>query len=266
MDLGLEDYLGMSTLCTRVTYRSEEELICNRITEYDISRANVTMMVRAGILSNNQLKIILDGSDHARKVLIGKLERRIPDLKKIISAGIADAKFYLFLTNQICTDEIQAIRNDAVFIIGRRLRHTEFGNIKFREKRVYGSYMRLDNLDIYRGKDGAVDIKGINDAILSNPDHQAGMLSILSEVMRLLEIDDRSGLSRYLIDTANAYKERRLPVECYRELGPANVYRTNIELGDHGLNFDHLGENQRDLINPIYNYRRFILPLINQFA
>ena len=108
-------------------------------------------------------------------------------------------------------------------------------------------------------------MKGIDDKIVEHPDHQEGMMSFLANVMRFLVFDRRDALRRYLIEFSNAYKEKTLPVQFYRELNSANIYRTAIDIAGFSFNLERATDDDRESINGIYNYTKFILPLIQVY-
>ena len=258
---------SFSELYPRVNYSSPLPAVVNRITEYDIRSANTTMLRAFGVVRRSTIDRIEALPSQERKVAVGKMMLKKPEIKGIVSRGIRLAKLELFRSNLIQDDEVLSIRNDAVFIIGRRLRRTKFGVIEFRPKNVYSAYLSVEGIEFYLDTAGdRVDVKGISDSTVEHPDHQRGMVVFIRTVMGHLVYDRRDALRRYLIDFANDYKRKNLPLEYYREFAPTNIYRTDMELSGHGFNVDVAGEEYRDMINGVYNYRRFVLPLIQRYV
>ena len=62
---------------------------------------------------------------------------------------------------------ILSIKNDAVFIINKKLINIEFGLIKFVEKNIYTSFYKINGIEYYYyysnfTKEEYLDIKGIS--------------------------------------------------------------------------------------------------------
>lgn len=249
----------------RSAYTQSRTPIIDRITEYDIKSANTTMLRKARLIKERDLRMIEELPKHDREVLIGHMIKQDKNIGKIIRKGIVEGKRLLFEANGVQTEEIQAIRSDAVFIIGRKLQVTEFGPIVFRPT-TYSMYMKVEGLEYYyQSQTNHVDVKGIKDEIVEHEDHQAGMMQFIATVMGYLVRNRRDALCRYLIEFSEAYKAKELPLCYYRELGNLNAYRTNLDLGDLSYALDMVSEDDRPSINGIYNYRRFVLPMIQQY-
>jgi len=256
-----------SELYKRVNYIQRDiDLIQNKITEYDIRSANTSILEQNHKLKKATLEAInsLPGKD--RKVIIGKMIKNDPSLQKVIVRGVIRAKRDLFSANLIQDADVLSIKNDAVFIIGRKLRYTSFGAIEFRPKHVYSLYMNIDGTEFYYDKtEQRVSVKGIRDEIVEHPDHQAGMMQFFVTVMKHLMLDRRDALRKYLIEFSSAYKEKKLPPCYYRELSSDNFYRTKMALGDYTFALDYASEDELELIDGVYNYKRFVLPLIQKY-
>jgi len=249
----------------RSAYVSSRTPIIDRITEYDIKSANTTMLRRAKLIKEKDLQAIEALPKHDREVMIGNMIKRDKQIGKVIRKGIVEGKRLLFQANGVQSDEIQAIRSDAVFIIGRRLKTIEFGPITFRPT-SYSMYMKLAGLEYYyRSSDNHVDIKGINDSIVEEPDHQAGIVNFMATVMGYLTRNRRDALRKYLIEFSEAYKAMELPLCYYREMSKLNAYRTTMEISDFSYATTMPSEDDKKIINGIYNYNRFVLPVIQQY-
>ena len=249
----------------RSAYVSSRNPIIDRITEYDIKSANTTMLRRAKLIKEKDIRAIEALPKHDREVIVGKMIQQDKQIGKTVRKGITEAKRMLFEANGVQTDEIQAIRSDAVCIIGRKLLKTEFGPIVFRPTQ-YSMYMKLEGIEYYyRSSDNQVDVKGIKDEIIDEPDHQAGMVNFMATVMGYLTRDRRDALRKYLIEFSEAYKAKELPVCYYREMSNLNAYRTDMEVANFSYALTTASEDDLPMINGIYNYKRFVLPVIQQY-
>lgn len=256
-----------SNLYKKTMYIAPLTVVYNRVYEYDIKSAGFTMLQRAGVLSRKTIKVLESTDKKTRNVTIGNMIKRDKKLQTIINNGILEAREMLFRENGIQDIDVQAIRKDAIFIIGRKLRVTQFGEfIEFRLKGQYSMYMKIDKIEFYYDRrSNRVDVKGISDDVIEEPDHQEGMIEFFRQVFRFLVMDQRDRLRQYLIQFAHDYKSFNLPHQYYRELSRENIYRTKMEISGFDYNLTQAGDSDFDIINPVYNYRRFVLPIIQMY-
>lgn len=255
-----------SELYKKTNYTTPLTYVQNTIYEYDIKAANLAMLRQSGKVDSKTLDKLEALDKQSREVAVGKIISRQPEAYTIISKGIRKARERLFRENGIQDYEVLSIKNDAVFIIGRKLKHTKFGEVEFRPKNQYALFQRLDKIELlYDKKHGTVDIKGVKDAVVNHPDHQDGMIQFFREVFQYLCYDRRDDLRKYLIQFVHDYKNLELPHQYYRELNSDNIYRTIMELSGFGYNLEEIGDHDLAFINPVYNYKRFIMPFIWQY-
>ena len=256
-----------SKLYERTSYLNKKvDLVINSIIEYDIRSANTSSLRNAGALTERELSSIEELPRHDRQVAIGKMIKENPKVGKIIHDQITWAKSNLFRANGIQDEEILSIKNDAVYIIGRKLKSLKFGAMEFRPKSVYSAYMMLDGLEVYYdGKEKRVDIKGISDDILEIEDHQKGILSFMATCMGYIVRDRRDALTKYLIEYTSQYKKKELPVEHYRELSKYNAYRLSFPGDTMAFYLEQISEEDLKDVSGIYNFNRIILPMIQRF-
>lgn len=255
-----------SELYKKTNYLAPLTMVQNRITEYDIQAANITMLRQAHKVKPSTLAEIEALPKHDRQVIIGKMMKRDKSIKNTIYRGIIRAKQALFEANGVQDNEVLAIKNDAVFIIGRKLKTTQFGEVIFRPKHTYSLYLNIEGTEFYYdGKAGSITVKGISDTIVEDSDHQNGIVIFFRTVMKCLVLDRKDALRRYLIEFSEAYKSRELPIQYYKEFNSENVYRTDIDIAGYTFNLTAAGEGEKEIINPVYNYMRFVLPLIQAF-
>lgn len=260
-----------SELYKKVNYTADAQYVVDHIYEYDIRSAN-TSALRASKLIDPKILTMLEGlNKQAREETIGKMIRREKQSKKntiykAIADGIQSAKERLFRLNHIQDRDVLAIKNDAVFVIGRKLKYTKFGPFEFRPKHMYMGYMNIDKIELYYDKrNKSITIKGIRDEVVEDPDHQKGMIQFFLQVFKYLSMDQRSELRQFLVQFVRDYKSKKLPHYYYKELNGENIYRTVYEIAGFEYNLLEIGEKDLDIINPVYNYTRYILPIIRMF-
>ena len=256
-----------STLYKKVNYIAPVSYCINNIYEYDIRMANVSVLRAAKALPEKLLDRIADMTKEERVVFIGKMIRENKDIQKVISKGIIEAKRKLFQANNIIDSEILSVKNDAVFVIGRKLKTTKFGPIEFVVKNKFSIYYNINGLEFYYDKrNDKVTVKGMSDEIIETKDHKKGMIVFLTTVFNHLIYDRKKELHDYLLYFVDAYKNRELPVWYYREMNPENVYRFKEEIDGYTFNLENVSESNIDELNIIYNYRFYVMPMVQQYV
>lgn len=259
-----------SELYKNVNYLTPLPRCVNSIYEYDIKHANLSMLWESGYLSGKQVKQFEEMGKQARNVTIGKMILKDRRISKIISNGIIQAKQNLFMENNIQDSEIISIKNDAIFICGRKLKTTTFGKVEFVVKNRYTLFHKINNLEFYSDvKNQVIHVKGLDDNILEEPDHQNGILQFLLKVFRYLMYDRMDDLREYLLKFVDDYKNYQLPHEYYRELNAENIYRLKY-IGfdiddDYTFNLDYMNEKLKPELNINYNYIFYVLPILRLY-
>ena len=256
-----------SELYKKTLYVSPFTVILNRVYEYDIHAAGFSVLKESGMFSKKTAELLSSATKEERNKRIGLMIRDDKSIGKIKDKGIREARELFFKSNGIQDDEVQAIRNDAIFLIGRKADVTKFGeNIEFRLKNVYAAYMSIDKIEFYYDKKhGKIDVKGIADTVVEESDHQNGMLIFFRRVFDYLLLDQRDKLRKYLIQFVRDYKSFNLPHQYYRELNGENIYRTKFDIAGFEYNLTEVSDDDFDIINPIYNFKRYVIPVIQMY-
>lgn len=255
-----------SDLYKKVNYLSPLKTVQNKIYEYDIHAANLTMLRESKKINKNTLDVLSRMDKGPREIAVGKMIRANKQFGVIIKRGILRARERLFRENLIQDYEVLSIKNDAVFVIGRKLKHTKFGEVEFKLKNQYTLYQNIEKIEFYYDRrHKRVDIKGVKDDIVNHPDHQNGMMEFFRTVFGYVILDQRNDLREYILDFVHQYKAKTLPYQYYRELNSSNCYRTIIEIAGFDYNMDEIGQGDLGMINPIFNYTKYILPIIRYY-
>lgn len=254
-----------SSLYEKTNYLTDLTLVQNRIVEWDLRAANISALRASGMISSAILDRLSDVDKKTREVRVGQMIRADKSIGKLIKKGIYQAREMLFRSNLIQSQEVVSIKNDAVYLAGRKLKHTKFGFYEFVPKNSYTFFLQFDKLEFYYdGRENRLDIKGLNQAE-KDPDQQKGMVKFFCTVFKLYTQGRRKELSRYLIQFSEDYKAKTLPVEYYKELRNPSVYRTIFEISQYRYNLMTAGESDKTMINGIYNYKRYVIPMIQLF-
>lgn len=254
-------------LYKKVNYLVDIPLMINaNIVEYDISKANITMMLSYGLISQDEYNKFASMDKMTREVSIG---RRIKAdngeltssgirIQKCITEGIKNAKRLLFEYNQLPVESIVRIANDAVFVNGGLLRYTDFDLnnngiiVSFKQKNVFNIMLNLGLVTIFINDNPMansidVDVKGIKDELLNK--HQP----FLEFICNLLSDMQRSGKETALLifnDFYEKYINKELPVEYYREFNATSSYRF---AKSHQFYIDDAPESYKDKLDIEYN-------------
>ena len=256
---------NFSSLYQKTNYLADVDMLQNRIIEYDLKSANLSALRASGKIDESVLKKLELVDKHTREVRVGMMVREDKEIGRIIKRGIFHARELLFRANMLQDEDILSIKNDAVFIIGKKLKHTSFGPYQFVQKNTYSMFVRLDKLEFYYNyRQKKVDIKGLGN-VTSEEDHQNGMMCFFEQVFRYLIQGRRDDLRKYLIQFVDDYKCKRLPIQYYKELNRRSVYRTKYQIAGYGYNIKIAGDSDREIVDGIYNYNRYIIPFVQTF-
>ena len=226
------------------------------ITEYDISKCNINVLYTKGIIDENTYDFLYNSKRMVRQTYVGKLQKDIT-VVKALQSGIIEAKRMLFEANDLDDRDILAIKNDAVFVINKRLLHTKFGLIEFLPKGVYTSFYKFRNLEVYYyynniNKNEYIEVKGISDINLAK--HEGYFLQLLQDIFYSLQTSGPEIAIRMLKEYYNEYIMKKLPIEHYRKFdADSNYHLLCNTVINTGFSADYLGQNNIDIVDISYN-------------
>lgn len=215
-------------LADSVSYEIPTNYVSGRITEYDIKSANISMLKRYNMISDNEYNYYISLPKNFREQDIGKLIRnRGVEYYNKISEGIKDAKLQFLIRNNISPLSVVRVANDALYI-NSFIDCTElqiYDTVRFVPKSVYNVMMRLnDDISIYVNidKDYTIDVIGINNNLLYL--HQS-FLEFLCNMIYYIEKTSISDTLNYFNDFYKSYINKELSIEYYREFNSYSMYR-----------------------------------------
>lgn len=245
-----------SNLLNKINYLNKDIkfMISNYIREYDISKANISILFNKKFLSEEEYYYYLNLPKQDREVLIGKMMLQKPEISEIIQEGIKEFKNKFIQVNEFEDSDILSIKNDAIFIINKVPKITVFENVEFKLKNIYTSYYKINNLELYYGfnqmtQEEVLDVKGIKDSILSlHMNYFADLLKTLFYEAQTSTIEETISL---LSNMYQLYLSRELSVEYYREFNDRSLYSLIVM----GKNFkaSFLPEDQKSYVNISHN-------------
>ena len=219
-----------SGLWRNINYKTPVKYFINTyIREYDLSKANINALLYQGRISKSEYNNFYNMEKKLREVTIGKMISKDRTIYQDIQSGIKEAKRKLFLTNDIEDLDIVSIKNDAVFVVGKYLKETEFPPFTFIIKNEYNIFLQLQELEIYYSDyidnneyNINIDVKGIGDDNLLL--HQNGMLDLICEVCRRLQRESIDETMNYISMMYNKFINRELGKEYYRNFDSFSMY------------------------------------------
>ena len=205
-------------LYKRTLYTKKVQYIINEIHEYDISKANISILLQGGYISQNEYNMYLQMSKMQREIAIGNLQKD-SKFSKVISDGFMQARKCLIEANNLTEDDIVSIKKDAFYVM-KRLQYTSFNNIKFTLRNSYHMFIYCRGIEIYYGMNefdgndsGIIDIKGINDNKLSL---HMSYLSFLAYIFKYVLNNNTPMAIQELMSFIQKYNNRELDIDYYR--------------------------------------------------
>lgn len=225
------------------------------IREYDISKANINILLYKGIISKEEYHKLCMLSRNYRQIQIGYIlkDERI---NKLFEEGLQEARKLFITSNNLDEQDILSIKNDAIFVINKNPTYTSFDNIRFLLKNTYTSFMKIFNLEIYYGlnkqdNSEVLDIKGINDSKLDI--HRNYMIDIICNALYFINIGDQKSSLEYIQDIYNKYVSKQLPIEYYRSFDNMSMYTIVINGRRYGVYHLSNTKDNYDILDISYN-------------
>lgn len=249
-----------SILWQKVNYSAKIEYIIDTIIrEFDISKANISILRDANVLSEDQYQYLLLAPRMERQVYIGKLQGFNTEITDILKNGIINAKKIFMESNGIQDSEILYIRNDAIAIIGNRyINNLKISDrVSFRESARYSSFYKFNAIDLLYYYDHVthsevLDVKGLGKA--GTEVHKKFMLDFLCELFYRAQMEGVKQAITILQSFYNRYINRDLEVGYYRELNPQSYFKLDSRMSMYSsLYMDQTNEGYKKFLDISYN-------------
>lgn len=254
--------MSVGTLWSKKYYTAPIDYLNSTfIREYDISKADISVLLSKGQITQEQFNFLYRIPSINRNTYMGLLQRDNPELKKILSNGIEEVKKLFFETNNIEDSQVLSIKNDAIFLIDKVATTKTFGIVTFKEKNVYTSFYKLSrkyNKEFYyyinrvTGEE-RLDIKGMNkESIELHKDYFIDFLTVLFNSIELFPIADTIELIQSFY---NQYINMELPINYYRKFDQYSGFDTNLKtpILEQRYIMKYLSEEHREMVNISYN-------------
>ncbi len=242
----------------KMNYTAQIPIYRGSIWEYDMVSAGFSVAKASGMLSSEEIEQLSSLPKYERNVSLGLMMRNDTDLLDAIELGIRRAVKDFCKENEITRNDIISIKRDAIFST-RKAQTLDIEGIMFREDNKYSSFYLFNRAELFWNTwDNNATWKGLgSDVVMRDTDY---FLAFIVQIIKGTEVGDAKNIARKLIQYRDQYINLQLNYQCYRECNKAGKYRHNLML----YNSSVLSESFPgfDKLNPIYNYKEFILPLI----
>lgn len=250
-------------LWERVKYSAPTGCILDsRIVEYDIEKANISVFLDKGVISQEEYEYYYNMDKHSREVAMGMLQLRVNGASLVLKEGIKDARRLLFEKLNLDENNVLAINNDAIYCISNGfdvgLDYVQItDHVRFKKKGVFRSYYRFGK---YReffydydpiSKKEILEVKGIGTRSLEL--HQDYFVKILKDLFYLVVTRGRKAAYDALQNFYHQYLSMKLPIEYYRRLDSESLYDLKLSTEYGYYRADQLLYPDRRLIDPSYN-------------
>lgn len=248
----------MSTLWNQFRYKSQIHcLIDTPIKEYDITKANISILVDLGLIDEVMYQRLFYEEKYNREVFIGNLIGNNPGLSEKLSSGIKEAKRIFLESNEIKDEDVLEIDNDSVFIIGDRvIKNQQISpHIYFRLDHSFTSFYDVMNIRYYYycnriSNEEFLKAKGLGTK--GTELHKRYMLDFLNELFFTAQLDGTNSAIELLSGFYKLYMSKELDIEYYRELNSLSQYKL-IKFGSYSYGTDSVLPNWKKYIDITYN-------------
>lgn len=226
-------------------------LINKDIQEYDIAKANISILRDSGYLNEDQYKYFYNLPKQEREIKIGLLIRRDPKVNKILSNGFLNARKIFFESNHIEDASVLYIDKDSVTFIDFPVTvHQISDHVDFKFKDTYTSFYRLNGIDFLYFNNNRKEryrFKNVNKDMLEMYHHEY-MIDFLLSMAYMAQSESILNVILSIKEFYKQYTSRSLPCGYYREFNntsrfkalSSSGYNWYIENIDYNMTIDEL--------------------------
>lgn len=235
------------------------------IREYDMQEAGFNLIREFNLLKPNQIKSLEELTKDQRHIKIGYYMKDKEFANKM-KLAFTETRRMFFEANDIEDNDILAIKKDAIFVIKKSCVNQKLGNfINFRPKNQYLGYLYINKIEFYyTNPDTDLDIKHLDGGQEVIDYHKDYMIDFIKDLFTMVIYNDRNSVIKYITEFIKAYRNNQLANGYYREFNGESFFEiiddnTAIKIKEIDDNFDPL------LINKVYNYFNYLVPIANIF-
>lgn len=237
-----------------------EEIVFLRnvpVREYDLSEGGFSLIKYFNLLSKSEIEKLDLLTKNERLIQIGKMQIKNTSLSKNLMLAFVEARKMFFEANDLDDDDILSIKKDAIFVINKSCKETDFDILSFKLKNFYSSFLIISNIEFYYNsiKD-KLDIKKLGE--ITHP-----LFDVIKTAIKLAENNkNEKTLFTYLQNFIKQYLNKSLQIEFYKELRFDGMFKYKYELANQSICLDSIDLSLINDIDISYNYLKFIIPLV----
>lgn len=236
------------------------------IYEYDISRANISVLADAGKISEDQYLIMFNMPREDRQVIVGLMQRTDPQVGDILKEGFCNARHKLFDLLNLEDNNVLHVNKDAVFVVKRLadtvIAHTDFipisSHVEFTLRSKFNIYFRVGpsihfyyDYDLVAGKD-VHKIRGMSEE--SQKLYEVNFTSLLDNIFRAQQISGFSAAYNLCKEYYNDLMHGKLPAADYgRRFDNSSEFDIRYDSIFGTMRAEYLSENTSAYVDPSYN-------------
>lgn len=236
------------------------------IREYDLSKANISVLLEQGLINQSQFQYYANLPKNQREVMVGCLQRNNPAILNGVKNGLLNARRMFFEANQIPEECVLYIDKDSITTINFDASTTSLtSNLNFRLKNVYTSFYRIFLVDLLYFNDG----KGNESYRLKNStkdmqqqisSYKNGILDFILEIAYYGQFYPAADTLRMINCAYRKYTSLGFNLDFYREFNNMASYKIKTDSNTHYYYIKDLPDNtSKELLDISYNANIFSL-------
>lgn len=218
---------------SKVKYRAPVDfLIDTNIREYDISKANISVLLDSGVIDKETYNILWNQPKQVREVTVGKMQGRDPTISQKLKEGLAHCRHIFIEGNRLTDEEILSINNDSITIVGdRRIEITRvMEHVTFRLDGQYRMFFSIpamnQHFDFLYGynkisKQEEFRTRNFGHAV---PFHEPYMFDFFRELFKTVQVEGVEAAMQLLHSFHELYVHRELDIGYYRRLDQTGMF------------------------------------------
>lgn len=231
-----------------------EWLINRHLREYDLSKANISLLLEYGFITKKRYDEIFHMPREQREITVGLMQRDDPELSKGLSNCFKDARRRFFEINQLNPDNVLYIDKDSITTIDTEVPYTRLSNnLEFKLKNEYSSFYRLQFIDFLYYCNGTIErfrLKGAGKQVPIK--HKNHLMQFLLALAYTAQTDSIENCILMIKDFYHQYTHRMLEPNFYRELNNRCMYKV-VNTGYHTYYTDALNSIGSEFIDISHN-------------
>jgi hypothetical protein len=239
-------------LYERTLYAAPYQYLINRnIQEYDISKANISILLDIGYITSEEYDYLYKLPKQQREVKVGLKMRNDQNMIKALNYGFIEARKTFFELNEINDMNVLYIDKDSITLIDTNIKTTKISDhVEFIPKSSYTSLYQLGQVHFLYLNDNTYRFKYVNQEMLESY-HSGFFIDFLLFIAEEAQTNSANECIGYIRNFYNQYVSRSLDIRYYREFNQMCKYK--ILNSGYYLAIDD--PSAREIVDISYNAR-----------